>query len=186
MLEDVASQRSDIGVLFIVGDTKSFMLKLFEYEGVVYHKLLDDGYWIILGPENPLYHEERKSVTLEEITQYPLVIYEEKHRSGYGTNTNGTAADHKTVIRVNNRASMIELISTTDAVNIGAMSQMPYKCTPFYENLKTIELKGFPHMQEVGWICRNTYRPNEVARFFLTRLIEITTGTKPDALFFDE
>lgn len=29
VLEDVASQRSDIGVLFIVGDTKSFMLKLF-------------------------------------------------------------------------------------------------------------------------------------------------------------
>lgn len=39
---------------------------------------------------------------------------------------------------------------------------------------------------EAGWICRNQYSPNEAARFFLTRLIEITTGIKPTSLVFDQ
>jgi len=185
VLEDVVTQRADIGVLYIVEETKSFMLKLFEYREVTYHRLLGDGYWIILGPGNPLYHEDRTSVTLEDIAPYPLVVYEEKHRATQMEISKSELFAHKTVICVNNRASMTELISTTDAINIGAKSQMPYKYTSFYPHLKTLELLGVPNRQEVGWICRNQYSPNEAGRFFLTRLIEITTGIKPTSLVFD-
>lgn len=81
---------------------------------------------------------------------------------------------------------MLDLVSVTNAVNIGAMSQIPYKYTEFYSYLKTVEIKMDSQEQEVGWICRKNYQPNEPARYFLTRLIEITTGRSPLRLPMDD
>ena len=80
---------------------------------------------------------------------------------------------------------MIELVSNTNAVNLGAGSKIPYTQTPFYPGLKTVELRMESYQQEVGWICRKNYQPSEPARFFLTRLIEITTGKAPGRLPMD-
>ncbi len=186
VLEDVASQRSDIGVLYITSKTKNFMLKLFEYKEIEYHKLSDDGYWIIVGQRNPLYYENRAFVTPEDILEYPLVLYEEKHTAVPQISIDEKMLRNKSVLRVNSRASMLDLVSVTNAVNIGAMSQIPYKYTEFYSYLKTIEIKMDSQEQEVGWICRKNYQPNEPARYFLTRLIEITTGRSPLRLPMDD
>ncbi len=174
ILEDVASNRSDIGVLYILSSTKSFMMKLFESKGVAYHRLLDDGYWIIVGSRNPLFHKKLDHVTLRDIEPYPLVLYEEDYQSNLVTSLRNIPLKADTVIRVDNRAGMTELVSATDAVNIGALSRMPYHFTPFYPQLKTIELRDFHITQEIGWICRTNYDPNEYARFFIDRITEIT------------
>ena len=178
ILEDIASNRSDIGVLYIFNTTKSFMMKLFESKGVVYHKLLDDGYWIIIGPKNPLFHRNPHYVTLRDIEPYPLILYEEDYQSNLVTSFRNIPLKANTLIRVNNRASMTELVSSTDAVNIGARSHMPYQLTSFYPQLKAIELRDFHITQEIGWICRANYSPNEYARFFIDRITEITKESK--------
>ena len=162
------------------------MLKQFDYKEVDYYKLSDGGYWIIVGPKNPLYYQDRDSVTPEEIRDVPLVIYESMYKPlPYSNEYFLESFTNKSILHVNSRASMIELVSSTEAVNLGAGSKIPYKHTPFYPNLKTIELRVDDYQQEVGWICRKNFRPNEPSRFFLTRLIEITTGRAPERLPMD-
>jgi len=55
---------------------------------------------------------------------------------------------------------------------------MPYQLTSFYPQLKAIELRDFHITQEIGWICRANYSPNEYARFFIDRITEITKESK--------
>lgn len=185
VLDDVVSQRSAIGVMFITSNTKNFMLKLFKYKEVEYHRLSDDGYWIILGPENPLFHQDMVYVTPNDIKDFPLILYEEMYKSLPYNNDFLKLFTNKSVLRVNSRASMLDLVRETVSVNVGTRSQIPYKYTDFYPNLKTIELKMDNYYQEVGWICRKNYQPNAPERFYLTRLIEITTGRRPDKLPMD-
>ena len=161
VLEDVVSQRSSVGVLFITSSLKNFMLKLFDYKEVDYHKLSDGGYWLILGPKNPLYHQNKGYVTPEEIREFPLVIYESMYKPlPYGNEYFLESFSNKSVLHVNSRASMIELVSNTNAVNLGAGSKIPYTQTPFYPGLKTVELRMESYQQEVGWICRKNYQPS--------------------------
>lgn len=173
VLEDVVGHHADIGVVYIVEETKSFMYQLFEQRGLTYTRLLNDGYWIIVGPKNPLYHERRQTVRPEDLEPYPIVVYEEKHRPALFQGFGRGVADPKSLIRVNNRASMTELVQTTDAINIGARSHAPYERTAFYPNLRSLDLMGVPGRQEIGWICRKDYTPNDAAQFFIARLQEI-------------
>jgi len=78
--EDVAEQRSDIGVLYSAQMTRNALLKYMNSNHVEYTKLTDCTLNITCGPKHPLYHSEVDSVGVEILTRYPVISYDSRQQ----------------------------------------------------------------------------------------------------------
>ena len=79
VLQDVETNRSDIGVLFFTSDSRSAIIKACNRRNIFFQHLKYDLLHIYIQNTHPL--AERKSVTLADIQQYPFISYEECHPS---------------------------------------------------------------------------------------------------------
>ena len=65
VIRDVASLRSEIGVLYLNEANRRPLEKLFASEGIVFHPLIECGAYVYLWKGHPL--AGRKSITLEDL-----------------------------------------------------------------------------------------------------------------------
>ena len=74
VIRKVSTGLTEIGVVTIFSDGEALALRKLEDAGLEFNLILRRPLHAIIGPQNPLYHEERESVTLEELREFPCVI----------------------------------------------------------------------------------------------------------------
>ena len=79
VLQDVETNRSDVGVLFFTSDSRSTIIKACNRRNIFFQHMKYDLLHIYVHKTHPL--AGRGSVTLAEIQQHPFISYEECHPS---------------------------------------------------------------------------------------------------------
>ena len=81
VISDVASMRSEIGILYLSDFNRKAMLKLFNSNGLSFHHLIDCDAYVYLWKGHPL--ADRVSITLEDLEPYPCLSFEQGDESSF-------------------------------------------------------------------------------------------------------
>ena len=120
VIEQVAQQQSDLGVIFVSDMTERFIRRILEGRNLEFHQLACLRPHVFMRRGHPLSGET--SVTPEQLRQYPYAAFTQSD-----TNLNyaeevvaGTAADFNQVVYVSDRATIYSVIAHTNCVSTGS------------------------------------------------------------------
>lgn len=108
ILMNVKNFRSELGILYINDFNEKVMRKLFEENGLSFHKLFDCHIYAYLWKGHPLADKER--VTIEELSEYPCLAFDQgSNNSFYLAEEVMSTYNYKQLIRAHDRATMLNL-----------------------------------------------------------------------------
>ena len=108
VIRDVASMRSEIGILYLNETNRKPLEKLFAEEGVVFHHLIDCGAYVYLWKGHPL--AKKKSITLEELLPYPCLAFEQGDAPFYFSEELLSTRTYPRIITCSDRATVLNLM----------------------------------------------------------------------------
>ena len=169
VLQDVETNRSDIGVLFFTSDSRSAIIKACNRRNIFFQHLKYDLLHIYIQNTHPL--AECKSVTLADIQQYPFISYEECHPSSARfTTTRRQWNPQQQVISVSDRAMAYSLLALGDAYVTGSgyLTQEDRR-----RALVSVPITDLGQI-EIGYICNPSRVLSELALEYIEWLKIIT------------
>ena len=117
VIEDVRNGKSELGMLYISAFNEAVYEKSFEEAGLNFHLLAECPVYAYINKNHPL--AGREEVTLEELEDYPCLLFEQGDSSYYFYEEIISAYEYKNVIRVSDRATAIDLLNSLNAYSIG-------------------------------------------------------------------
>lgn len=109
VIEDVKNFRSEMGILYLNDFNRKVLTKLFEENGLEFHRLLDCRVYVYLWKGNPL--AKQKQISMEELEEYPCLSFEQgNNNSFYFAEEVLSTYGYKRLIKVNDRATALNLM----------------------------------------------------------------------------
>lgn len=109
VIENVRTFRSEIGILSLNRENQIFLSRILHEKGLRYHEILSCGIYVYCWKGHPLANQ--KEITLEELEDYTCLIFEQgSHNSFHFAEEVLSSYDYKRVIRVDDRATMLNLM----------------------------------------------------------------------------
>lgn len=175
VIEDVSTQKSEIGILYLSDFNRHVMQKLFQANHLEFHKLIDCGVYVYLWKGHPL--AERESISFTELEQYPCLTFEQGDKSSfyfaeeiYSTN------DYARVIKAADRSTMLNLMKGLNGYTFcsgmicGSLNGSDYTA---------VALKDSSDSMEIGYITKKNTVLSDVGRVYIEEL-EKYLGVKPE------
>lgn len=169
ILQDVETNRSDVGVLFFTSDSRSTIIKACNRRNTFFQHLKYDLLHIYVHKAHPL--AVRESVTLAEIQQYPFISYEECHPSSARfTATRRQWDPQQQIISVSDRAMAYSVLALGNAYVTGSgyLTQEDRR-----RSLVNIPITDLGQI-EIGYICNPARVLSELALEYIEWLKKIT------------
>jgi DNA-binding transcriptional LysR family regulator len=139
VIEDVASFRSELGIIFLDDQNSTAILRLLEHENIGFESIASFKTHIFLGKDHPLANNEE--ITVEELRKYPQVRFtQEANTYSYFSEDLIDIAKTDRVIHTSDRATLTGILQNTNAYGTGSA---------FVENreqsgIKLVPLQGSP------------------------------------------
>lgn len=115
IIKNVRNQKSELGVIYMNDFNRKVLTKVLSEEGLEFTPLFDCGICVYIGKNNPLAKEKLKSkesITFEELDDYPCLVFDQgEYNSAYYAEEVMSTHEYKQIIRANDRATMLNLIS---------------------------------------------------------------------------
>lgn len=109
VMEDVSTFRSEIGILYVNAFNRKVLEKMFAQRELEFHEMFDCGIYVYMWKGNPL--AEKPQLTLEDLENYPCLAFDQgKNNSFYFAEEVLSTYDYKKLIRVNDRATILNLM----------------------------------------------------------------------------
>ena len=108
VIQDVASMRSEIGVLYLNETNRKPLEKILSSQGLVFHPLIRCGAYVYLWREHPL--ASKKSITLEELLPYPCLAFEQGDVPFYFAEELLSTQVYPRLIRCCDRATILNMM----------------------------------------------------------------------------
>ena len=125
IIDDVARNRSEIGILYLSRRNERALMKILKKEDLSFEELLTAKPHVFIGKNHPL--AKKKSISPGELDDYPYLSYEQGVENAlYFAEEVMPAIDRKKNIRVRDRATMTKLMLGLNGytVSSGARSKM--------------------------------------------------------------
>lgn len=169
VLQDVETNRSDVGVLFFTSDSRSTIIKACNRRNIFFQHMKYDLLHIYVHKTHPL--AGRGSVTLAEIQQHPFISYEECHPSSARfTPTRRQWAPQQQIISVSDRAMAYSVLALGSAYVTGSGYLTQEDCR---RSLVTAPITDLGQI-EIGYICNPARALSELALEYIEWLKKIT------------
>ena len=154
VIEEVAGQQSDLGVLFVTDMTESFIRRILDGRNLEFFGLVRIRPHVFLRRGHPL--AQCAAVTPEQLRAYPSVVFTQRESNlNYAEEAVvGSGADFDRVVYINDRATAYNVIAHTDCVSTGS-GVLPDGYGD--DRLMTLPLTGDIHDMRLGVI-----RPKDV------------------------
>ena len=120
VIEEVAGQQSDLGVLFVTDMTESFIRRILDGRNLEFFGLVRIRPHVFLRRGHPL--AQCAAVTPEQLRAYPSVVFTQRESNlNYAEEAVvGSGADFDRVVYINDRATAYNVIAHTDCVSTGS------------------------------------------------------------------
>ena len=169
VLQDVETNRSDVGVLFFTSDSRSTIIKACNRRNIFFQHMKYDLLHIYVHKTHPL--AGRGSVTLAEIQQHPFISYEECHPSSARfTPTRRQWDPQQQIISVSDRAMAYSVLALGSAYVTGSGYLTQEDCR---RSLATAPITDLGQI-EIGYICNPARALSELALEYIEWLKKIT------------
>lgn len=166
VIEDVASQRSEIGILYLSDFNRKAINKLLNVNGLVFHRLIDCRAYVYVWRKHPL--ALKPSISFKDLEPYPCLSFEQGDSTNFYLNeeilpTNDYPRSIKTTDRATNLNLMMGLNGYTlcsgiicEELNGADCVAIPYEADDNNPN----------SIMEIGYITRkNTFLSALGARY---------------------
>lgn len=169
VLQDVETNRSDVGVLFFTSDSRSTIIKACNRRNIFFQHMKYDLLHIYVHKTHPL--AGRGRVTLAEIQQHPFISYEECHPSSARfTPTRRQWDPQQQIISVSDRAMAYSVLALGSAYVTGSGYLTQEDCR---RSLVTAPITDLGQI-EIGYICNPARALSELALEYIEWLKKIT------------
>lgn len=170
VITDVATLRSEIGVLYLCDFNRQSIKKLLNGNGLEFHHLIDCRPYVYLWKGHPLANEE--SIRFEQLKEYPCLSFEQGEGASFYLAEEILATDeYPRIIKANDRATMLNLMVALNGYTLcsgiicGELNGNSYRAVPFSET--EADPAG---MMEVGYIMKKNIKPSYVGEKYVEAL----------------
>lgn len=119
IFDDLASFKSELGILYLNAFNRQVMTKLFKEKGLTFTPLFDAKPHVFVSRNNPLV--AKKSLKLSDLVDYPYLSYEQgETNSFYFSEEILSTWDRKKNIKVSDRATIFNLMVGLDGYTISS------------------------------------------------------------------
>jgi len=167
VIGSVRSQESEVGVVVIASPQERLALHILANGGMEYHPLASNGVAVSVAKDHPLCAENRTEVKAEELQPYPMVVYRD---ASYDFSALWSALgieDHGRRIMVSDRATLNELIATTDAYAVGVHNEYAYQTTQCYSNVQALRLVNNQVRMGIGYVVNRSRPLSPIAQEYI-------------------
>lgn len=168
VLDMVEARQAELGIIGIFSHYHKITIRQLETKGLQYFRLCSSPVSISVGPGSPLYNSRAEEISIDEISSFPIVIYDEAEPEPYTSILDALGIDSpgKRII-VSERATVGDILDKTDAISITTTSQIAYSNTDYYPTMRHFKVKNCPISGEVGWVKRADMPLSELSLEFL-------------------
>ena len=171
IIDDVKSLKSELGIIYLSSFNESVIRKLLKESNLVFSKLLSANPHIFIFKNHPL--ADRKSVTLEDIADFPCVTYGQgEHNSFYYSEEILSTLHHNKSIIVSDRAAVVNFLI---GVNAYIISTGIFPSHLHGDDIIAIPLEVDEQIQ-VGVITHKDYMPTKLGEIYLSALKKIAAN----------
>lgn len=170
VIEDVATLRSEIGILYLSDFNRKIIMKLLTSNGLTFHPLIDCQAYVYLWRGHPL--SRRKSIRFEELADYPCLSFEQGGNSSfYFAEEILSINDYPRLIKVCDRATVLNLMVGLNGYTLcsGIISEelngSDYVAVPFEAD------DANPNsVMEIGYVVRKNSVPSQMGARYIEEL----------------
>lgn len=109
VISDVATMKSEIGILYLSDFNRAAMGKLLRTAGLEFHRLMDCKAYVYLWKGHPLAKQD--SIRFEQLRDYPCLSFEQGDTSSfYFAEEILSTGEYLRTIKANDRATMLNLM----------------------------------------------------------------------------
>ncbi|MEH7392356.1 LysR family transcriptional regulator [Bacillus sp. JJ1474] len=157
VIDDVYASRSILGILTLTDLNKNFFERYFTSKSILFTPLASIKQHVFLRKEHPLAH--LKCITLEQLRHYPFLTYQQDDVLLHFAEVSNSVDDIGKVVYLKDRGATNNLLSNTDAYNIGTGCIVNNYMNP---NIISIPIER-SNLIQVGLVKRNdVFLPEEV------------------------
>lgn len=162
VVQDVLTQVSQIGILYVSEIIQTYMYRLFEKNDLEFTPFYDFPPYVYLNDCHPL--ADKSSISLADLQPYPYVRYEQGgDPAQFSEEFIIPEVYAKQTIFVTDRSTMFSFLCNTNAYNLGTGCLIA-GVVP--ENIVSIPLKGQGGTMTIGWIKKkNTMMSDELQQY---------------------
>ena len=165
-IEDVFNRSSAIGVISITNNNNNIINQILEKKNLCFNPLFKINPHVFLSINHPL--ANKYQIYKDELCGYPIILFEQNGENDYAEDfiINDNA---KQKIYAYDRGTMLNLISNTNAYNIGTGYIIP-NIVP--SNVISVPLADMDEEMCVGWIHLKGKKPSSITLEFLDLINE--------------
>lgn len=109
VIKNVQNQKSEIGVIYMNDYNQSVLKKILKEAGLTFIPMFECSIYAYMSKSNPL--AAKKEVTIEELDEFPCLVFDQgEYNSAYYAEEVLSTYDYKRMIRVNDRATILNLM----------------------------------------------------------------------------
>ena len=117
VINNVASRRSELGVLYLNQMNESVLSRIIESNDVEILEVAMLRLYIILGEDHP--YAQKKAIGLDELTEYPYIVFLQGGNSNFFAEKTINRMRFPKNILVNDRATLEDLICNSNCFTVG-------------------------------------------------------------------
>jgi DNA-binding transcriptional LysR family regulator len=168
IIEDVARENSDVGVLFLSNVIREFIERLLSESELKFHSLKTVVPHAFMGKNHPLAH--RQYLDVQELGNYPFVAFDQEQTASLHFSEEIALADFEPspkIIFVSDRASSYDIEANTDAISVGTGLLPPGFHRP---DVVAVPIRNPGDKIHLGWIQKKDVALSQEAQTFIEML----------------
>ena len=168
VIENVSQRKSDIGILFLSDMSEKFMNRILSANDLEYNEIARIRPHVFINKDHVLAGKE--PINLSELTDYPYIVFSKKDNTTSNYSEEAVfcgSLDFKKIIYVNDRATVYNIISHTDAFTTGS-GILPAGYAP--DNITSIPIGDNLDYMRLVWIKLKDFNINPLAEKFINKL----------------
>lgn len=168
VIENVSQRKSDIGILFLSDMSEKFMNRILSANDLEYNEIARIRPHVFINKDHVLAGKEH--INLSELTDYPYIVFSKKDNTTSNYSEEAVfcgSLDFKKIIYVNDRATVYNIISHTDAFTTGS-GILPAGYAP--DNITSIPIGDNLDYMRLVWIKLKDFNINPLAEKFIDKL----------------
>lgn len=175
---NVQTGKAEIGLFSLFSNTKAMYLRSVLLHQLKYHKLADRKMYVVVGKKNPLYHENRESIALDELSEYAFAYYNDLITESSMRYLFSAQNRKKPDVSVSTMEALLTLISNTDAFTIEPIN--PPFSQKYQGQVKFIPLENEEFGCETGWISNPNKPLSPLAKEYVAELEKLMEVVRDD------